>query len=378
MTEPVRVEPRDPRFGAALERRGAKRWADPAFPYELAGVGTAAGKGAASALEDEVEFAAGKPEAVPSAVAGAVFVLEGEQAGAVGVVVRPGYLHGEIVRTALLRDLALPPDAAAARSLVAAALRFAAEHGAAVAVVGSATSDAPFADMSAGPEGVPAFRRVAEFRSIRVVPALGHMEEPEYKLMAATKVEQPALAYMLDLYRQGFAFAPPVDDASFVAGVERCPNLRVTDFRLARYKGELAAMAAPWEPGQALPIVLERPSAGESFLSFAGKILGRLSPFPRLPGAGGTLRVRFVRSFAMKQGHPGVLRYLLGRVANETRKAGAHAFEVVLPAGDPLLDCVPGGMRRVRTTSVWAAPLAPDIDLTDLGPVDPGILDLGF
>lgn len=393
MAEPVQVEPRDPRFASALAKRGAASWADPAFPYDLAGVGTASGKGAARILEESVQEAEG--EAGPlsaaeasrpaiegagagSAVRGAVFVTEGEQAGAIGVIVRPGYLHGEIVRTALLRDLALPPDGAVARRLVEAAMRFAREQDAAVAVVGSRTGEAPFADLAIGWEAVPAFRRVAEFKAVRIVPALWRFEEPEYKVLVATRTEIPAIAYLLDFYRQGFAFAAPVDEASFVRGVERCPNFKIGDFRLARYKGELAAICGVWEPGDALPVRLERPSAGEAILGLLGRVLGRLSPFPRLPGAGGRLRVRFVRCFAAKQGHPAVLKYLLDRVANETRKAGAHAFEIVLGADDPQLELVSGRLRRVRTPSVWAAPLSPDLDLAEPGPVDPGILDPGF
>ncbi|MBM3268930.1 MAG: hypothetical protein FJZ01_14930 [Candidatus Sericytochromatia bacterium] len=417
--EAIRVEPADPRFGAALLARGAAHWADPAFPYALAGAGTAA-RGAAAApeaLEEDLADVSGNghqpeaeasaemiagpgagaraeapatgaeppgagagappPEAV-AAVSAAVYVLSGQEPGAIGVIVRPGYLEGEPVLVALLRDLALPPDEAGARVLLEAALGFARERGARVAAAGSRTGDAPAPGLAAGFGDVPAFRKVADFRAVRVVPALWRLEEPEYKVLGATKTEVPALAYMLDYYRQGLALAAPVDEAAFVAGIDRCPNLKVGDFRIARYKTELAAMVAVWEPGAALPVSLAGPGPAEALMAGLGKVLGRFSPCPRLPGAGGALRVRFVRNFAAKQGHPTVFKYLVDRVANEARKAGAHAFEVVLPAGDELLSQVRGQVRRVRNPSVWAAALAPDIDLGEMGPVDPNILDPGF
>jgi hypothetical protein len=395
MTETIatsQVEPSDPRFLAALDARGVRTWADPAFPYALAGAGTAT-KGAAGAPEvlddDETHELSGNghqpatgaetpSEATAAAVCGAVLVLSGGEPGAIGVIVRPGYFKGEVLPIALLRDLALPADTAAQRALIEAAVGFARDRGARVAIIGARGADAPAADLHSGFGTVPAFRRVAEFRTIRVVPALWKLEEPEYKVMGATRTEIPALAYLLDFFRRGLEFAPPVDEQAFMAGVERCPNLKVTDFRLARYKHELVAMAAVWEPGAARGANLESAGPAETLLSLAGKVLGRLSPFPRLPGAGGPLRVRYVRNYASKQGHPGVLKYLLDRIGNETRKVGAHAYEIALPTGSDLLSCVPGRLRRVRTPSVWAAPLAAGVDLDGLKEVDPGILDPGF
>ncbi len=388
----VRSEPRDPRFAAALDAHQARTWADPAFPYDLAGAGTAT-KGAAAApealAEDGPDTSGNGHQVAPTGqtapagapatrVIGAVFLLEGDKPGAIGAIIRPGYLRGEVVQVALLRDLALPADPAAGHALFDAAVGFAREQGAAVAVVGSRESAAPLADLAQGWGEVPAFARVQDFKTLRVIPSLWRWEEPEYKVLAASRTELPALAYMLDFHRKGLAFAPPVDEASFGAGIERCPNLKITDFRIARYKGELVAMAGVWEPGAALPTVLEGAGPAEAIMTLLGKILGRLSPSPRLPGVGAPLRVRFVRSIATKPGHQISLAYLLKRIYNETRKVGAHAFEITLPAGDEQLSAVPSGVRRIRTPSIWAASLRPDVDLADLGPVDPGILDPGF
>ncbi|MBI6545381.1 MAG: GNAT family N-acetyltransferase [Cyanobacteria bacterium NC_groundwater_1444_Ag_S-0.65um_54_12] len=302
-----------------------------------------------------------------------------EGAGIIGLCCRHGYLAGEPVLLGILRDLAVTPQARSqglAHSLIEAAVAKASQQGAQLLLFETAGASLPLNALSAGWDQVPPFRAVGTFSSVQVVPVLWRWEEPEYRIFKATVHDIPALAYLLDLYRRTLTFGAPVTEESFRESLAKLPDFGPGDFRIARYKGEMVAMLGVWEPGPSLSIKLEAPSLLEHLIGGAGRILGRLSPFPRLPVAGQPLRARFLRYFATKQGHPQVLRYLLNRIANETRKAGAHSYQISLPQGEPWQELVRGGMRRVSYRTVWAASLAADIGVDGSGPIDPDILDL--
>ena len=339
-----------PAFARTLQVAGASRWQDAALPYRLAG-------------------------------AGAVLRLEGSDgAGVVGMTIRPGYLRQEPVSIAVLRDLAVEPAARGkgmGRALVAAAIAEARARGARIAVFGSIGPYLPITSLDRAGGEFPAFHRVASLVTTRIVPALGRWEEPEYKISKASNQDAPALAYLLDRYRRQLAFAPVTDEATFREGVSRCPGLAVTDFRIARYKDEMVAMVGVWEPGPALPVLMPVPSMAERLVGGTSRLLGPLSRLPRLPNAGEPLRVRFLRALACKRDHGAAFRYLVDRVANEARKAGAHAVEFTLLEGEPMLEGIRGRVRRTWKHSVWAAPLTAEVSLDDLGPVDPGVLDPG-
>lgn len=310
------LAPDDERFSRALDEAGGRRWADPAFPYRLAGDGTVVVSGSAC----------------------------------IGVVLRSGYLKGQAGPIALLRDITLnQASPVEARALVSSAVSYAKDQGAVALVLGALSL--PLQDLTVGWEGVPAFQSMRTIKSARIRPLLPRWEEQEYKIFRATQSDVPALSYLLDLYRRTLGFAPSTDEEAFRAGIASCPGLEVADFRIARYKGEMVAMVGVWEPGAALPI------------SDRG---------------GASLRIRFVRAMAIKSGHQIALKYLLDRIANETRRAKAHAFEIAMGHDDALWDAVHGRIRSTRTATIWAAALDPDLDLATVGPADPGILDPVF
>lgn len=342
------IPPESPAFSRTLDLAGARHWQDATYPYRLAGDGAVL----------RLEAAAG--------------------AGVVGMTLRPGYVRGEPVSIAILRDLAVEPAARGkglAGQLVRSALDLARDRGAQVAVFAAPGPRPPLAALETGGDGFAAFDRVALLTTTRIVPALWRWEEPEYKIFRATAQDAPALAYMLDLYRRGLAFAPPTDETSFRDGVARTPQLAITDFRLARYKDEMVAMTGVWEPGPALTVPAPAPTLGERLTTGLGTLMGPLSKIPRLPPAGQALRIRFLRAFAIKRDHHLALGALLDRIANEARKAGAQALEVTLPEGSPLAEGLKGRVRRTWTRSLWALALTDEVSLADLGPVDAGLLD---
>ncbi|MBU6427847.1 MAG: GNAT family N-acetyltransferase [Cyanobacteria bacterium REEB65] len=343
-----RIPPDAPEFTQALRGAGIQRWSDPSLPYRLAGGGMV------------------------------LRAMTGSGIGVLGLAIRQGYWKGEEISVAILRDLAVEPQARGkgmAKRLVQEALAASLEAGARIALFPSSRSTAELSALERGWQGVPPFCRVGLFTTIRIVPALWRWEEPEYKVFRAGPQDVPALARHLDLYRRGLAFAPPTNEAGFKAALEACPGFSVADFRIARFRDEMVAMAGIWEPGQALPVAMPAATPLEHIVGGIGRTLGRLSPVVRLPKEGSPLRVRFLRAYAIRREHHAAFRHLVDRAANEARKSGAHALEFTVPQGDPILGGIRGRVRRIATRSLWALALTDEVSLGDSGPLDAGILD---
>lgn len=167
------------------------------------------------------------------------------------------------------------------------------------------------------------------------------------RAVAATEDDLGEVAALLEDVQRGRLFGWHADERTLRRRVRDWPGLAASDFLLVRDDGgELVGCAAAWDPH---PVRQTRVQAW-------GPLLGAYRPVarPRLPPAGGVLRIPYLTHLAVRGDDPRVLRSLVLGALARPRSEPAHALAVMVPEGSPLR----AGLRGLGATSVAVRLLA--------------------
>ncbi|MBM3258823.1 MAG: hypothetical protein FJY99_03640 [Candidatus Sericytochromatia bacterium] len=309
--------------------RLASAWADPGFPYRLAGSGWIWSDGQSSA----------------------------------GLTVRQARHDGErLIRLGILRDVTgtLPTEAllAHARALGLDAIACETAVGAAVPTSGDTR----------------AWQALGNVLQIRRLPLWRTLHVPGHKVHRIGEQDTQALAMHLEQYRTGLALAPTSSPEQFLEGLALCPGLTLDHFRIVRRDGTLVALAGLWAPGGFHLSTAPGPGAMSRLALGAAGLLGRRSPWPTArPGAAGP--VGHVRVLACKPGQWDAVALLLSGLAGELRRWGLQQLGINLREGDPLLGLLPGGPGASRKRTVWYLGVSEGASEAPTTPLDPNLVD---
>ena len=304
-----------------------------------------------------------------------VIESDGVVEGTGSVVIRDGYVGGELRRVGYLGDLRFSPRLQG-RMLLERLYRTVLEevrdrHGCELfltSVIASntralraLTRDTARARRSGRPRYVP----VGDFdiRSLHLLlPRFA--ERSELAVRRATSADVPALARLIDEDQRARPFGFVFAGGELERRLAEWPGLSVDSFYVAEDRGgAVVGCLALWDADPVKRMVVTAYRGSMRLVRNAYGAVARLVSAPPLPQAGGMLRYLYVTHQVVQGNDPAILRALLSRAYRDVRGRGYHFLSVCAPHGGPLEPAFRGFSKTNLAARLFVVAL-PDVDVS--------------
>lgn len=310
-----------------------------------------------------------------------VIELDGAIEGVGTIVIRDGYVGGEVRRVGYLGDLRLSPrlqgrmllERFYGALLEDVRVRYGCELFLTSVI---ATNERALRALAretprSRHAGRPRYTPVGDFdiRSLHLL--LPRRVEPSaVRVRRAALADVPALARLLDADARsrpfGFVFSVP----ELERRLAEWPGLAVESFYVAESgAGELAGCIALWDAAPVKRMVVSAYRGPMRRVRGAYNIAATLLGMPKLPAAGGRLHYQYVTHQAIRANDPAVLRALLTQAYRDARRArrGFHFLSICAPAGSPLEPAFRGFQATNLRARLFVVAL-PHVNISDVCP----------
>ena len=307
---------------------------------------------------------------------------EGFVGGCGSVMVRPGWVDGEVRKVGYLSDLRAVPGFKGARALPAAyhrALELARdEHGAELfyTVIFDDNAVARRALVGRGEDrrraGQPVYRVMTPFTMTSLQFALP-MRGPRGRVRRAKDADRDALVDFLSARARRRVMGDVMGPELFARRLEAWPDFGLESFFIATDGGgRIVGAAAPWNTHRFKRTRVLGYDDGMERVKRAFNLGARLLRYPPLPEPGGCLDFAFLSHLEVEDDDPSVLRDLLRATYRALWDQRLHFISAMIPRGSPLEAAFKGFVvnRTPMTVYSVALPESPFAarDFTTLAP----------
>lgn len=302
----------------------------------------------------------------------------GELKGIASLVVRDGYLQGDVQPVAYLGDLRLVPDRRLSRSWMAevkvrlseVARETGAQHAYCCVIRGNRLAAQ---SLLGGRRANPLM--LSHWRGYSNVAVYGQRGWPgtlrnadNVRIVQAQPGHADALRAFLDSESAGQPFGCVFSEAEFSRRLNTWPDFAIQSFFLALdARNNVVGCVAPWDAGQIKRVVLEKMPLSHQALRLAFNACAPLLGRPAIAAPGQALQDIYLSHLQVRQRNPQIFAALLDVVWSHLR--GRYALmQLCLYDNDPLWRA----MKRYRSVSIpmdlYTAPCAGTASV--LAPVD--------
>ena len=276
-----------------------------------------------------------------------VFVAENAEGfvgGCGSVIVRDGWVDGEVRKVGYLSDLRAVPGFRGARALPAAyraALERARDvHGAEVFYTvifdDNAVAKKALLRADARRGGQPRYRVMTPFQMTAVQFTLP-CPRPKGRVGRAGPADRDDLVAFLAARSRDRVMGEVLTPERFEARLALWPGLDLDSFFVARdARGEIVGAVAPWDSHALKRTRVLGYHGPMRTLKRAFAVGSTLLRFPPLPEPGDCFRFFWLSHLEVTDDDPAVLRDLLRAVYRALRPARAHFLSAMIPVGSPL------------------------------------------
>ena len=277
----------------------------------------------------------------------------GRTVGYVSVAVRTAYLEGRARPTCYVSHLFVRPECRG-RGIGDALCWRAAElcrqsGGDEVPILAAIREgNAHMRGRLSGPRGLPGLLRFAGLHvhsvRTRVAPTLRTSSSVEIRPANTVDLEEMAgLSRRVSRQRQ---FAPSFDAASLGRWVAGAPGLTLSDYRVARERGQIVGYLGLWDEAAIRVVRIAGYSRRVALRYALYNVRARITGARLMPRVGDTLGCSRTVHVCVPAHRPDVLRTLLIRAAAELRARGYWWLKIALDECDPLARALAGLKTR--------------------------------
>lgn len=304
-----------------------------------------------------------------------VVELEGRVEGTGTILVRDGYVNGEVKRVGYLGDLRLSPkvqgrlllDRAFAGLLAQARDRFGCELFLTSVIASNTRALRALVTRTARSRaaGRPVYAPVGDFdiRSLHLlVPRRSAGDAVAVR--RAVDADIPAIARLLDDDARRRPFGYVFTEQELRRRLAEWPGLGIGSFYLADAgAGDIRGCIALWDATPVKRMVVTAYRGSMRRVRFGYDLVARFLGRAPLPRTGEAFRYLYVTHQAVRGDVPTVLRALLEAAYRDAREAGQHFLSVCVPNGSALEPAYRGFHSTSLTARLFVVSL-PDVDVS--------------
>lgn len=172
----------------------------------------------------------------------------------------------------------------------------------------------------------------------------------------AVRADIPEMARLWQRLAPHRAFAPVLDEQSLRRWIEEAPGLRISDYLLARRRGDdaIVGFMGLWDQHSIKQMRVTEYSPSLGRLRPAFNAVAAMAGVTRLPRPGRELRYRNVVHACVAPGDTATLRALALHANNWLREQRYSIFTIGLDVGDPLIEAFTGLFAQPTDVTVVA------------------------
>lgn len=277
-----------------------------------------------------------------------VYEKDGDIVAAIGSMVLDVYINGIEESVVLIGDLYILPQHRKGRILARLMSEIVKVNSAKYTLGMSSYQEDNYdsIETSKGRMGFPAGELLSEQRLLSLIPVFKKRIDEDIIIEKAKESDLNEMVNVYNEYYSSYDFAPRYSKKTFMNLIDRVPDLKLSDFWLAKKDNKIVSVTALWDGKSVQNMVISK-------MGFFYKILAFLiSFFSLIPGyskkqfkVGYPVEFLWICFNAYKIGEERSFKNLLSHINNETRKSKYLLSFLTIDSNDGLNDLLNGYLK---------------------------------